>query len=121
MAHETNVDECHCAILHNIEVLNTPRDWHVLLLRSGDEKEEPMESTTTQFPPQALSTEAVNGSGLGSSRTVLNILKHAVIRTSYIDGACLCEAGRIGYRLDESFPNYVRIGLAHADAQRVRF
>jgi formate hydrogenlyase transcriptional activator len=59
----------------NIEVLNTPREWHVLLLRSGDEKEEPMESTT-QSPPLELSNKgALNELGLGSGGAVLNILK----------------------------------------------
>jgi hypothetical protein len=36
MADEANVDERHRAIRHYIEVLNTLREWHVLLLRSGD-------------------------------------------------------------------------------------
>src|SRR5271168_4150866 len=74
LADEASVDECHRAIRHCMR-LNTPREWHVLLLGRGDEKEEPMESTT-QSPPLELSNNgALNELGLGSGGAVLHILK----------------------------------------------
>src|SRR5260221_4060004 len=45
---------------------------------------------------------------------------YAGISTSHIRGVRLCGTGWIEYRLDRSPRYYVRIGMAHADATRVR-